>query len=383
MRVLLTIHHELNPDSGAPGVTAQLAQALREAGHEAEVFSWSDLPARLGPRAREALFPAFVAARIRRAAGEGVDVIDASTADAALWLASRRRRRRGPAIVTRTHGLEHTFRDAREAAARAAGERIALPERAYHGFWRLRETELTLRRSDAALFLNEADRRRGIEELGVVPERAHVVANGIPDTFAALPSPRPRVAGDPLRLVQLGSWDPRKGVSTTVAALGPLLATRDDLTLTLLGPGDASGPGDILAAFPEAARAGIAVIPRFRREALPDLLAEQHVLVQPSLAEGFSLALVEAMACGVAPVASAVGAAPELLGDRERGIVVPPSDATALRAAVERLRDDAALLERLRTAAQDRARQLTWSRVARDTAALYAEVASSRAAARR
>jgi glycosyltransferase involved in cell wall biosynthesis len=379
VRVLFTIHHELNPDSGAPGVTAQLAQALREAGHDAEVFSWSDLPARLGPHAREALFPAFVAARIRRAAAEGVDVIDASTADAALWLASRRRRRRGPAIATRTHGLEHTFRDAREAAARAAGERIALPERAYHGFWRLRETELTLRRSDAALFLNAADRRRAVDELGVQPARAHVVANGIPDAFAALPAPQPRAAGEPLRVVQLGAWDPRKGVATTAAALGPVLAAGDDVVLTLLGTGDAAGPEDILAAFPHAARQRIRVKQQFTRDDLPGLLAGQHVLVQPSLAEGFSLALVEAMACGLAPVASAVGAAPELLGDAaERGLVVAPGDAPALRAAIERLRGNAGLLERLRGAAQARARELTWLRVARDTAGLYAEIVRAR-----
>lgn len=380
MRVLLTIHHELDEHTGAPGVTVQLASALECLGHETEILSWSDLPASLGARGREALFPAFASAHIRRAAHEHVDVVDASTCDAWPWLAVRealRAPRRGPAIVTRTHGLEHTFRDARVAAARAGGEPIPLLERAYHGSWRLREAELTLRLGDAALFLNGADRDRAVRDLGVRPERAHVVANGIPDAFACLPAPSPRPQGTPLRLVQLGSWDARKGVEVTVAALAPLLAEHRDLELALLGTG-ATPPGAIRAVFPAGVGDRIAIVPRFARAQLPEMLAGHDVLVQPSLAEGFSLALVEAMACGLAPVASRVGAASDVLGEEEAGLLVASGDATALRAAVARLHSDRALVDRLRMAAHAKAQGYRWSRVAAGTAALYEQVVAGR-----
>ncbi len=376
MRVLLTIHHELDRHAGAAGVTVQLAEALRAAGHDADVFSWSDLPARLGAREREALFPAFVTRQIRTT---DADVVDASTADAWPWLVARElagARRRGPLVVTRTHGLEHTFRDARTAQARAAGEAIPPLERLYHGFWRLRETELTLRLADAALFLNAADRDRAIASLGVPEARAHRIANGLPDALVGLPEPRPRAAGAPLRVAQVGGWDVRKGSHVTVAAFDRLLRARADLTLTLLGVGDRAV--DAREAFAPEVRERVTVVARFEREALPEHLAGHDVLVQPSLAEGFSLSLVEAMACGLAPVASAVGSAPDLLGAGDAGVLVPAGDAAALVAAIERLAADRPRLDALRAGAHRRAQDLGWTRIAQDTVALYRRAAAAR-----
>ena len=379
MRILLTIHHALDANTGAPGVTVQLAAALRALGHEAVVYSWDDLPAALGARAKEASFPAWAGARIRRAALEGVDVVDASTCDAWPWLLARsglRARDRGPAVVTRTHGLEHTFRDARAAEARRSGERIGALERAYHGFWRLRETELTLRLADAALFLNSADRDRAVRELGVAGARAHVVANGIPDEFTTLPPPAPR-DGAPLRFVQLGSWSPRKGIAATAEAVGGVLAAQPGSELLVLGSGSAD-PAAIRAAFPGEVRERVAVHPAFEREELPALVRDHDVLLQPSLAEGFSLALLEGMACGLAPVATRVGAAADVIADGSTGMLVDPGDAPGLRRALDRLAADRPLVDRLRRGAQAAAREFAWSRVAGETVALYERVAAGR-----
>ena len=379
VRILLTIHHALDANTGAPGVTVQLAAALEALGHEAQVYSWSDLPATLGARTAEASFPAWASARIRRAAREGVDVVDASTCDAWPWLLARRALRadrRGPAIVTRTHGLEHTFREARTAAARQHGVRIGPLERGYHGFWRLREAELTLRLADAALFLNAADRDRAVRELAVPSARAHIVANGIPDDFATLPPPVRR-DGAPLRLVQLGNWDPQKGIAATAEAVGGLLAAQPGAELLVLGSGSAD-PGGIRAAFPDAVRERVEVRPAFDRAALPELMRGYDILVQPSLSEGFSLALLEGMACGLAPVAARVGAAADVIADGGSGLLVEPGDAPSLRRALDRLAADRELLERLRHAAQAAARDFAWSRVAADTAALYERVAAER-----
>jgi glycosyltransferase involved in cell wall biosynthesis len=366
MRVLLTIHHHLDPNSGAPGVTWQLARALRAAGHETEIYSWDDLPPRLGPRAREALFPEFAARRMARA---DFDVIDAASCDAWLW--GLLRRRGGPTLVTRSHGLEQTFWDARLAQARADGEAIPALERIYHGGVRLREARVSMRHADAVLLLNSADRERAVRELGVRPERAHVVANGIPDELIGLPALRP--AGDgPLRLAQIGSWAARKGAAILVKALSAPLS-ESTVTLTLVGT--AVPPADVLAAFPAGARERVQVVPHYERAQLPDLLADQHVLLLPSYAEGFSLALLEGMACGLAPIATAVGSAPDLLTDGENGLLVPPGDAPAFRAAVERAADRDSL-QRMREAAQRRVQELSWRRAAADTIALYEQARS-------
>ena len=54
-----------------------------------------------------------------------------------------------------------------------------------------------------------------------------------------------------------------------------------------------------------------------------ELIRQCHVYVQPSISEGFGLALVEAMGCGVPVIATAVGGAPEIIKDGETGWLLP------------------------------------------------------------
>jgi len=88
---------------------------------------------------------------------------------------------------------------------------------------------------------------------------------------------------------------------------------------------------------------------------VPDVgpvLAAADVLALPSRTEGLPMAVLEAMAAGVPVVASTVGSLPEVLGEGA-GLLVPPADAAALRAALERL-TDADLRTSLATAARAR-----------------------------
>jgi glycosyltransferase involved in cell wall biosynthesis len=137
-------------------------------------------------------------------------------------------------------------------------------------------------------------------------------------------------------------------------------------------------PAAIRAAFPDEVRERVDVRPAFERAELPELVRDCDVLLQPSLTEGFSLALVEGMACGLAPVAARVGAAGDVIADGRTGLLVSPGDGPGLRRALDRLAGDRELVERLRHAAQAAARRFAWSRVAADTARLYERVAAGR-----
>jgi phosphatidylinositol alpha-1,6-mannosyltransferase len=72
-------------------------------------------------------------------------------------------------------------------------------------------------------------------------------------------------------------------------------------------------------------------------------------------AEGFGIVFLEAAACGVPAVAGRSGGSHEAVADGETGYVVEPHDTAAVRAAIERLLDDAALRARMGAAARERA----------------------------
>jgi len=79
--------------------------------------------------------------------------------------------------------------------------------------------------------------------------------------------------------------------------------------------------------------------------------------VLPSDSEGMPVSLMEAAACGVPAVATAVGGVPELIDDGVTGFLTPPGDAGKLAAALERLLGDPDLGARLGVAARQRAQE--------------------------
>jgi glycosyltransferase involved in cell wall biosynthesis len=116
------------------------------------------------------------------------------------------------------------------------------------------------------------------------------------------------------------------------------------------------------------------------RKDIPSLLGASDIFVLPSLYEGSSLAVLEAMAAGKAVVASRIGGTDELVVHDESGLLVPPSDPAALAAAVRRLLDDVSLRQRLGSAARDRVqRHFSAAVVADRTSRLYDELLAERA----
>lgn len=366
MKILLGVHHPLDPGAGAAGVVWQVGQGMAALGHDVDYFSWDDLPASLPARAKELLFPEFAALRFAQARKSGVDVIETSTGDAWLWGKLRPDRR--PLMVTRSQGLEHSYSRARKRRSNVSGERPGILACLYHDRLRLREVRYSLRKSDVTLFGNSADREEAVRRFGVEGASAHVVANGIAEELLGLRSPTPPV-GRSITIVQLGTFDPRKGSDVTLAALELVLTARPESRMLMLGTGT---PGSrIYSQISASLHSRVTVVPRYERAELAEMLLDAQILVHPSLAEGFSLALLEGMACGLAPVASSVGSAPDLFGRGGPGLLVPPGDAPALAAALLSLIDNPTNLLRLRTAAHARAQSFTWRAAAESTIAAY------------
>jgi alpha-maltose-1-phosphate synthase len=91
---------------------------------------------------------------------------------------------------------------------------------------------------------------------------------------------------------------------------------------------------------------------------LKDLMSRSHVLVLPSVQDGFGMVMAQAMACGCPVIASQNTGAVDLLTDGEEGFVVPVRDAQALAVRLQRLADEPDLRQRMAEKSLLRVRQI-------------------------
>ncbi|HEX7616781.1 MAG TPA: glycosyltransferase [Thermoanaerobaculia bacterium] len=159
-----------------------------------------------------------------------------------------------------------------------------------------------------------------------------------------------RPATPPVRITAMLRQDERRGMKFLLPALAEI-AHRPDVEIVLFG--HAKMPADA---------------PRFRhthlgtlqRDAVPKLLSTVHVVIDPSLFQGFGLIGLEGMASGTACVLTDSGGASEYAVKDVNALLVPPRDSGALVAGIRRLLDDPALRERLSAAGVATARRFTW-----------------------
>jgi glycosyltransferase involved in cell wall biosynthesis len=214
-------------------------------------------------------------------------------------------------------------------------------------------------------------------ELAAPRRPVEVVPNGADTRVFA-----PREAGEARRRLgvpedgpvvsYVGKLVPRKGVDTLIEAMG-ILGRRPGGAPLLV----AAGIGELREPLEaRAAALGVADRVRFVGKVPHDdvgwWMAAGDVFVLPSLSEGLPTVVCEAMNCGRPVVATAVDGTPEIVRDGETGLLVPPSDATALAAALARLVDDPALAARMGARALEIGRErYTWEANARAMARIY------------
>ena len=241
---------------------------------------------------------------------------------------------------------------------------------------RLREEARIARRADR-IVATCTDEVFELARLGADPRRVSVVPCGVdlgrfrPDGPVAGRSGRPR-------LVVVSRLVPRKGIADVVAALARLPLAE----LVVAG-----GPArDQLGDDPEArrlldlaGRLGVAdrveLLGRVDQAELPALLRSADVAVCAPWYEPFGMAAVEAMACGLPVVASAVGGQIDTVLDGVTGLHVPPRQPAALAAAIAAvLADPAGAAAFGRAGARRARRRYGWDRVAASTLDAYARM---------
>ncbi|MEO6880693.1 MAG: glycosyltransferase [Mycobacteriaceae bacterium] len=205
-----------------------------------------------------------------------------------------------------------------------------------------------LRRARHVTTMNTQMRQR-LLDLGARPERTHVLPMGADVT--AIRRAATGVERVPNQLLFVGRLVEKKGLAVLLEAMPAVVATRQ-VALRVVGD------GPLRARLTDGARAlPVRFVGAVAREQLAREYAAASVVVAPSVAaasgdqDGLPVALLEALACGCAVVASDLPGLRDVVTDGVNGLIVAPGDAAALAAAVARLLDDAPLRERLGAAA--------------------------------
>jgi glycosyltransferase involved in cell wall biosynthesis len=203
------------------------------------------------------------------------------------------------------------------------------------GAFRFVERELA-RRASRIIAITEALARFQVERVGLPADKVEVIHYGLDDLPAAWgTNPADHVRPDARVLLAVCRLEPQKGLDIAVRALPDIRARYPTAELVVLGEGPQRFELEQLAG---ELQVSVHLLGR-----VPDVAAwlrRADLLVHPARWEGFGLALLEAMLASKPVVATNVSSIPEIVVDGETGLLVPPDDAAALAAAVNRVLGD-------------------------------------------
>ncbi len=285
-------------------------------------------------------------------------------------------------IRRRRIDLVHSYLFAANIVAPPAGlftGTAVITSRRDTGFWKTGRHILAHRAVNPLTRKITANSRAVAEYLrrreGVGGRKIALIHNGVPIPAGETARDRVSGAGEKIVIGALGNIRPVKGYHHLLRAAAALPVELDwELRLA----GRTLDPG-YRAELEEAARGErLAGRVRFPGEAADpgEFLRELDIFVLPSLAEGFSNSLIEAMARGLPAVATAVGANPEVISDGEDGFLVPPGDPGLLEEKISALAGDPSLRRRIGRAGRRRVEDaFTREAMCRRYRDLYYEIA--------
>jgi len=229
--------------------------------------------------------------------------------------------------------------------------------------------------SHAIITSSECSKRDIITHLGVAEEKVVVIHDGCdhslfnsdPPDIAALAALRAGLGIEKPYLLHHGTIQPRKNLKRLIQAFHLMLADNADLDFDLVLAGRRGWASDevVNAAAERRGRGRVINAGMLSDCDLALLIRGASLAVVPSLYEGFSLPMVEAMACGVPTVASNASCLPEISGNALA--YFDPLSVEDIAACLQTALRDSDLRLRLRQNGMNRAREFTWDRCARQT----------------
>ncbi len=233
--------------------------------------------------------------------------------------------------------------------------------------WFKRLSRTIWRRAARVVANSEGLRRLAAQ---TAPDQAvDVIYNAVDTDFFAPRKRSKRPRGRPLTLISTGRLIERKGYHFLLRAL----ARMDGVRLRLIGGGNQE---DALAALAGELGVDVELLGPQPRSAVRELLVDADLFVMPSLNEGMSNAVLEAMACGLPVVATDVGGSRELIDGN--GIIVERGEPAPLAEAIRVYLSNRDLIGKHGAASRRRALSMSVAAMAGRYADLYASLGEQR-----
>lgn len=232
------------------------------------------------------------------------------------------------------------------------------------------------------LFPSESEREIFLERHARIPSRQTTVISNAIDLELFQPCKQAqRDSKGCLRVGFAGQWVARKGIQEILKAWLGLKFEFPGCELCIAGGPSlwknisrVAGAEEVAKRVEQMERLEfVHCVGALPRSAMPEFWSAVDVAVVPSLYEPFGLVALEALACGVPVIATAVGGLKDIVLDGECGLLVPPGDAGELGRALRLLLTNEPLRQRLAAGARLRAEQFSLERRSRELLALVLE----------
>lgn len=205
-------------------------------------------------------------------------------------------------------------------------------------------TKFSMERSDGITTISEYMRRRTVDFFGIKKE-IDVIHNFV---NCGLYRPDEQAQGQGMRILHISNFRPVKRVFDCIHAF-QRVRREVDAELVMAGDGPDRGPAEGLA---RELGVGEHVLFLGKQDHMEKLIPKMRALHLPSETEAFGLAALEAMACGVPPVATRTGGVPDLITHGVDGFMEEVGDIEAQAGRLIQLLTDEALHSRMAGAAR-------------------------------
>lgn len=339
-------------------------------GHLVDYLCSEDVPRRLSGSTSRFWFPLLLFTRALAAAREGrrYDVINVHEPAGAV-ISLLKRAAGNPRVVVMSHSPERRVWEAFIKEGHLGRGGPSLKSRVVYPATSLWQSGLSLRFADHVLCRNSVDRNYLVTRYHLRGDKLTIISAGANEIYATAAIDRQYAGRE--RLLYAGTWLNRKGIQDLVAAFNILGIRYPNLHLTVLGAGVPEG--EVRASFHEKVRFKISCLkgPLSDHDHAEEF-AKGDIFVFPTLSEGATLTVVEAMMSGLPIIATDVCGMSDVIHHEQNGLLVPIRSSEAIVKQADRLIEDHGLRSRLgRSARAEALEKYTWERVSTPIREVY------------